>query len=44
VVTWCLKNLAKGKKRVLLFSCGTNQAMRVMLMWRTNLLKGDLYG
>ena len=34
VSVWWLKNLAKVKKRSLSFSCGTNQAMKVMLMWR----------
>ena len=34
VAAWWPKNLAKVKKRLLSFSCGTNKAMWVMLMWR----------
>jgi len=32
--TWRSKNLARVKKEVLVFSRGTNQAMKVILMWR----------
>jgi hypothetical protein len=32
VTAWRLKNLAKVKKEVLVFSRGTNQALKVMLM------------
>ena len=31
---WWPKNLARVKKEVLAFSWGTNQAMKVILMWR----------
>ena len=33
-MAWRLKNLARVKKEVLAFSWGTNQAMKVILMWR----------
>ena len=33
-LTWRPKNLARVKKKVIAFSCGTNQAMMVILMWR----------
>ena len=33
-IVWRLKNLARVKKEVLAFSGGTNQAMKVILMWR----------
>ena len=33
-IAWWQKNLARAKKKVLAFSYGTNQTLKVTLKWR----------